>query len=167
MQNVFHTSEIDDILSSIDTFVAKNGGPSKIKRATFPQRNLNKVAHFFNATPALPRAYELELIPCQRLLDILFPPFIKLAKLTSATESSNQQPHPTFTKRLNALSVVWTQLLCRTLSGQSFLDSQGIVKPVMSPQKHNALLDAVLEAKFPEVDPLSHTFMLPSRNPSK
>lgn len=110
-------ADVDALLSSIDDFFPDDGMPSKAMRRSFPQPGLIRAQKFVANASALSRAFDLELISCQRLVDILVPPFIKLAKLRSRVSSSGHLHHPgmsadsDWAKHLDAFFKAWTMLV--------------------------------------------------------
>lgn len=76
-------AEIDALLSTIDSFVSEYHcvhGASGGFRVALESEDLQKVKDFMHCSLALGRAFDLELMSCQRLVDILIPPFLKLAQ---------------------------------------------------------------------------------------
>lgn len=102
-------------------------------------------------TPALGRAFDMEVISCQRMVDISIPPYLKLAHAQIDTARGRSYPSQYWLKLLVFLSHFWSTLVIKILSTQLYLDSQRMVQPVIRPKRRAELLTAFLEAKFPEV----------------
>lgn len=145
---------MDAFLSSIDNFVSLGGGNVKGFSRAFSQAHLHRIFEFVAHTTALGRAYDLELISYQRVVDILFPPYIKLAH-AFVTASRHEMPegHFWFTK-LWDMCQQWFNLVDWTLSGQAYadnLDKEDVLKPVIGPKRRAELVYAILETTFLEV----------------
>lgn len=139
------------MLSSIDNFVSMDGGTVECFSRAFSRAHLHRIKQFVGHTPALGRAFDLELISCQRMVDILIPPFIKLAQtLVSASRQEMPKDHFWFTL-LSNLVEYWSNLVIWTLTNLQYSDKEEAAQPVIRPKKRDELLNALLEAKFPEV----------------
>lgn len=148
----FTLVDVDDLLSSIETFVSKDRGAFKgFSQAS--TRIRDRLAEFLECARALGRAFDMELLSCQRMVDIITQPFLKLVRAQIAAAASRTPSNPAWLEVITLMEHSWTELLMYTLSGATFLDNKGVVQPVMRPKKRNELLDGLLEAKFPEVRP--------------
>lgn len=133
-------------MCSIDTF--EDDPTSKGFSLAFHEIK-TRMADFMVCSRALGRAYDMELLSCQRMVDILMPSYLKLAHAHLA--ASGNPANPAWFKMLCLFGNHWTQLLVFTLSDPTYLDSKGVEQPVMGQKKRNELLDALLDAKLPEV----------------
>lgn len=152
-------AEVDALLRSIDIFVSEDCGVTKAPGKGLAEADVQRMSDFLESSPALGRAFELELMSCQRLVKIIFPPYIKLAHAYSS--ASSQRANPASSQRepldaavfklLDVLCRLWGSLLIKNLSGEEFPDRQGHLHPVIGPKKRAELVDGFLMAKVPEV----------------
>lgn len=148
-------AEVSRILKDVE-LLSSNGWQGT--RRTFPVESTARILEFIKSIDAVPRAFDLELISSQRFIQILVSPFITLAKSCSASAPAPPILLPTMTAEMkrtaarDATFLLWTDKLLRTVAGaESYLDSQDKVQPVMGPKKHDEFLQAMLDAKIPEV----------------
>lgn len=156
---VLAVAELDTLLSSIDTFLSEDYGDAEGLRRSLEVAVLQRMLDFLDSSPALGRAFEMELISSQRMVEILIPPFLKLtAAYISASRqgqtSASSERRLVIPEVLSLLNVLWRHwgiIVIKLLSGEEFTDNHGQLQPVMSQKRRCDLLDGFLEAKFPEV----------------
>lgn len=146
---------MDAILTSIDNFASADGGAFRFS-PSFSQVHFNKAMEFMGIAPALGRAFDLEVISCERMVSILIPPFSKLAQAHVVAARRKISKERLWFKLLCPLSYAWSTMVAETLTGQVYEDSQGVIQPVIGPKRRSELLGGFLEAKFPEVRSLAN-----------
>lgn len=112
---------------------------------------LERISEFLVSAPALLRAFDMELVSGQRLVSIIFPPFIKLARKVSAS-SNHVHVNQDQTELLEQVFDSWTNMVNQTVSGTAgYRDRYGSAIPVMGENKYTELVCAMLDANIPEV----------------
>lgn len=140
---------VDALLRIIHDYTATVGSTS---RKSHRQKVLSaRFQQIFEVMPAHGEAFQRGLISCERLVEVLVPPFLKLAGKANLEQQSREQPadgQPTGTA--DKYMFRWSAELHEIVSGNT---SQGIfqIQQVLSPKKRKELVKAVLAAKFPEV----------------
>lgn len=121
----------------------------------YTQISQNKTNEFVNDIPALLRAFDLELIPSQRLIEVILPPFIKLAQKSCAVAVLSTRGRcidPDWLGVADKLFCFWSDLFVHTVAGdEQYLDSKRRLQPLMGHKMHSELLNALVNAKAPEV----------------
>lgn len=93
------------------------------------------------------KVFDLGLIPCKKVLDILLPPFLKLARKAIQVKGTRAE------KVLEAFALDWCKAATTVISGVFVKDSLGVFRlhPVMRVQKRSELIKALLRANLMEV----------------
>lgn len=94
-------------------------------------------------------AFDKGVIPCERLVEVLVPPFLKLVRAVSYEPSAaDRYLHDTCSNLLHE----WNKGISNALVG-SFRDSPGgrQYSQNLSPRKRAEFVKALMAAKFPEV----------------
>lgn len=149
------SAEIDSLLESVNVFASETWMSQRSLRRAFPLGDHSSIKKFaFNAA-ALGKAFELELIPCKRLIDILALPFIKIATKYSAASADSglsKEAEPEWLNALAKMFYAWFVVITSLICGKSDeVHGQIIFQPLIGAQKRTELTDALREARFPEV----------------
>lgn len=93
------------------------------------------------------KAFDKGLVPCQQLMEILVPPFVKLGRKAIALQGSNEEGI------LDAYTTIWCREITTALAGDIVRDSQGVGSflIVVRPEKRLELVRAILNAELLEV----------------
>lgn len=105
--------------------------------------------------PVHGEAFEQGLIPCARLIEVLAPPFLKLARKVSQEQSTQEQPTSSSQPLGNAVILLgsWTRALSKIMLEDldSVVNAGERIPQVLCPTKRQELIKALVAAKFPEV----------------
>lgn len=143
------TAGLDSFLVAVDALVAGEVWVREEKAATFKET----MAKFDSLCPALVtchRAFNRGLVPCQRLLDVLVLPYLKLAKHINQLSKEDDEMHRSRQMLSAALYDNWARSLICFVGSQAnpMIPTQG---HVLHPAKFRELLAEMLKAQIPEV----------------
>lgn len=151
---------LENVFSGVDTLLHLTDSLSKSRttadlRAVFQNQPgdylEDKYPQIVQNLPAHGDAFERGLISCERLFEVLVPPFLKLLNKVSAKE--DPPADSLVLKACNNLFTIWHKALAYTLAGDYDQDSSGDWKyvQILGPRKRAQFVRTLMAAKFPEV----------------
>lgn len=150
------SAENNAILARVDDIVARNEEGRLLKNFYIVDLNA-KVSQFVKDAPALGKAFELELIPSQRIIDFVVAPFLKIAHaIIEASKLPRGNPEDAAWKQvLSGLFMAWARVFLELLAGKEFEIKSGWFQniPLMGIKKRRELIQSLQDSKFPEVRP--------------
>lgn len=139
------------MLQFIDACIAAENSNSlgSFLRAYPPLDFVARRHHILHVLPALGKAFDRGLISCARLVEVLAPPYLKLA----CSMRRDRQHESQALDALSEMFINWKAALVEALAGEMKKDSQGewCTKLILQPQKREELLKALVANRFPEV----------------
>lgn len=133
------------MLECVDALTSGNWGASRrIFRGKSQEQIDSRMHHFAMLLEVFGRSFDLGTISCERLVEVLMPPFLKLGRRLIQVPSENMT---------KLLFMGWSSCLGSLLGGHHEHDSKSRKKgqPVLQPRKRAQLVKALMKAKFPEV----------------